>query len=148
MTRKGSDDPPARTGNVQPYVVPTPGAARDREGRPLGPMPRAVNCPGVGPGSDHGGGAGNFRCFSPNSRAMSKLELSLAPGGLTPREHAASYASLTDLVVPAPLPQSTARDRDDDHVIACAAAASPDAIVSGDADLLVLGAYEGMAMLR
>lgn len=34
------------------------------------------------------------------------------------------------------------------HVIACALAAQADAIVSGDADLLILGAYQGIPILN
>lgn len=82
------------------------------------------------------------------SLAKPRLARRLKAVGLTPREHAANYASLAELVAPAPLPLPAARDRDDDHVIACAIAARADAIASGDADLLVLGAHEGIAMLR
>lgn len=36
-----------------------------------------------------------------------------------------------------------ARDPDDDHVLACALAATAELIVAGDPDLLELAAYEG-----
>jgi len=49
-----------------------------------------------------------------------------------------NYLGLAELVVPASVPR-VSRDPDDDHVIACAVAAQAEIIVSGDADLLVLG---------
>jgi putative PIN family toxin of toxin-antitoxin system len=56
------------------------------------------------------------------------------------------YTQLADRVIPLVLPRIT-RDPDDDHVIACALAARADLIVSGDADLLDLGAYQGMRIV-
>ena len=53
----------------------------------------------------------------------------------------AHYQQLAHLVRPAPLTARISRDLDDDHVIACAIAARADFIVSGDHDLLDLGAY-------
>lgn len=46
-----------------------------------------------------------------------------------------------------PLPQPVCRDPDDDEVLACALAAKADFVVSGDDDLLVLQAHEGVAIL-
>jgi putative PIN family toxin of toxin-antitoxin system len=56
------------------------------------------------------------------------------------RRYVALIAALSEVVE---LPQSVpriCRDRDDDWVIACAVAGQADAIVSGDKDLLALGA--------
>jgi len=39
------------------------------------------------------------------------------------------------------------RDPDDDHVLACARAAGVDYLVTGDADLLVLGKFEGIRII-
>lgn len=51
-------------------------------------------------------------------------------------------------VIEAPaLPRPVCRDPDDDQVLACALAAHADAIVSGDADLLTLGIYQGIPIL-
>ena len=40
------------------------------------------------------------------------------------------------------------RDPDDVHVLACAVAAEADAIVTGDNDLLALGSFEGIPIIR
>lgn len=45
------------------------------------------------------------------------------------------------------LPTPVCRDSDDDHVLAAAAAAAVDFIVTGDKDLLTLRAYEGIPIL-
>lgn len=50
----------------------------------------------------------------------------------------------TTLVDPFVLPQPVCRDPDDDVVLGTAMAAGADVIVTGDRDLLVLGAYEGI----
>jgi len=47
---------------------------------------------------------------------------------------------------PAPLPGAVPRDPDDDKIIACAAAAGVDCLVSRDLDLLSLGSYAGIAI--
>lgn len=39
------------------------------------------------------------------------------------------------------------RDPNDDHVLAAALAAEADCIVTGDADLLALGCYQGILMV-
>ena len=51
------------------------------------------------------------------------------------------------LVEPQKLPKPVCRDRDDDLVLATAVAARADVIVTGDQDLLVLGAFEGVAIV-
>ena len=43
--------------------------------------------------------------------------------------------------------QQTCRDPDDDHVLACAHAADADYLVSGDQDLLAVGAWQGITIL-
>jgi putative PIN family toxin of toxin-antitoxin system len=51
--------------------------------------------------------------------------------------------SVSSLITPRAVP----RDQDDDQVIAAAIAAGADLIVSGDADLLSVGRYEGVAIV-
>ena len=55
--------------------------------------------------------------------------------------------SRATVVVPASLPQPVCRDPDDDPVLATAVAAVADALVTGDADRLAVGGYEGIAMV-
>jgi uncharacterized protein len=59
----------------------------------------------------------------------------------------ASFREQTRLVEPAALPGSVSRDSDDDVVLATAVAAGADVIVTGDQDLQVLGAYDGIRIL-
>ena len=56
------------------------------------------------------------------------------------------YLEAIELVEPVDVPR-VARDPDDDHVLACALAAGAELIVSGDPDLLVLNAYEGIPVV-
>ncbi len=50
-------------------------------------------------------------------------------------------------VEPPPLEKSVCRDPDDDWILATTVAGQADAIVTGDGDLLVLGAHQGVAIL-
>jgi putative PIN family toxin of toxin-antitoxin system len=83
-------------------------------------------------------------------RSLCKPRLAARVGavGLSPEDHAANYAAIATVIEPAPLPGPVSRDRDDDHVLACGLAASANTIVTGDDDLLALGAWQGMAILR
>ena len=55
--------------------------------------------------------------------------------------------SQMEIVQPARLPTPVCRDPDDDQVLATAVAAHCHCIVTGDQDLLVLGSYEGIAII-
>lgn len=59
----------------------------------------------------------------------------------------AEVRQLADLVEPPSLAQPVCRDPDDDEVLALALAARVDLIVSGDGDLLVLQAFEGIPIV-
>ena len=55
---------------------------------------------------------------------------------------------LAEVMEPPPLPHPVARDPHDDKVLALAAASRADVVISGDADLLVLGKYSGIPNYR
>jgi uncharacterized protein len=57
------------------------------------------------------------------------------------------YARLAQLVEPQALPAPLSRDPDDDVVLATAAAARAELIVTGDADLLTLGTFRDIRIL-
>jgi putative PIN family toxin of toxin-antitoxin system len=59
----------------------------------------------------------------------------------------AEVRQLAEVVEPPPLPAPVCRDPDDDEVLALALAAQVDLIISGDDDLLVLQAFEGIPIL-
>ena len=54
---------------------------------------------------------------------------------------------LTEVIEPPPLPYPVCRDSDDDQVLALAIAAKVDLIISGDNDLLVMRAFEGIEIV-
>jgi len=58
------------------------------------------------------------------------------------------YGAAVQIVPAAPLAKPVCRDPDDDAVLALALAAQADLIVSGDQDLLVLGQFEGIAIIN
>ncbi len=55
--------------------------------------------------------------------------------------------SQADTVIPRRVPRVIEEDPADDQVLACASAARPDWIVSGDSHLLALGTYEGIPIV-
>lgn len=57
------------------------------------------------------------------------------------------YADIVHVIEPDALPVPVSRDPDDDEVLACAITARVDAIVSGDADLLILDNFRGIPIL-
>lgn len=78
----------------------------------------------------------------------SKFADALAARGLQVQTLFEGYAALVQLVVPAQINPTIARDPADDAVLACALAAQADYIVSGDAHLLDLKQYREMQVIR
>jgi len=66
--------------------------------------------------------------------------------GSSVQEMLAGFRALTYIVRPAPL-EPTARDPDDDHVLACALSAQAVLIVTRDRDLLDLGTFRTIRIL-
>ncbi len=64
-----------------------------------------------------------------------------------PEQMLSELRRLAEIVDPPPLPAPVSRDPDDDSVIALAVASRADLIITGDADLLSLGAYAGIPIL-
>jgi putative PIN family toxin of toxin-antitoxin system len=79
--------------------------------------------------------------------ARAKFAAILARSSTNPERTLAELRRLAEIVDPPPLPTPISRDPDDDAVLALAVAAQADLIVSGDADLLVLGAHAGIPIV-
>ena len=77
-----------------------------------------------------------------------RIDKALRQRGLIAAELVSQFGLACDVVPAPPLPRPVGRDPDDDTVLACAVAASGDMIISGDADLLTLGHYQGIPILR
>ncbi|OHC70014.1 MAG: putative toxin-antitoxin system toxin component, PIN family [Rhodocyclales bacterium GWA2_65_20] len=67
--------------------------------------------------------------------------------GKTARDVLADYVEAVEVVEPEHVPRVVPNDADDDQVIAAAIAANADWIVSGDADLLSMGSYQGIPII-
>jgi putative PIN family toxin of toxin-antitoxin system len=77
----------------------------------------------------------------------SKLGAELLKRDIAAQQLVMSYGALCEIVSPAPLKLPVCRDPDDDAVLACAKAAQANLIVTGDQDLLVLQAFEGISIV-
>jgi predicted nucleic acid-binding protein len=64
-----------------------------------------------------------------------------------PEQLLSELRPMSEIVEPPPLRAPGSRDPDDDVVLAVAVASRADLIVSGDADLLALGAHAGIPIL-
>lgn len=76
-----------------------------------------------------------------------KFARQLARRGLTVADVFDGYAAMVTIVVPAAIAPTIARDPADDQVLATALAAAADLIVSGDAHLLDLKGFHGIAIV-
>ncbi len=79
--------------------------------------------------------------------ARPKFRAILARSATDPALVLGELRRLADVIDPPPLPAPVSRDPDDDAVLALAVAAGADLIVSGDADVLVLGAHGGIPII-
>ena len=79
--------------------------------------------------------------------ARPKFKPVLDRAGVSPEQLLTELRQLTELVDPPPLPATVSRDGDDDALLALAVAAQADLLVTGDADLLVLGSYGDIPIL-
>jgi putative PIN family toxin of toxin-antitoxin system len=77
-----------------------------------------------------------------------KFAQRLQAAGLSPAALVQDYARLCAIVEPATLPQPVCRDPDDDLVLATALTAQAFLIVSGDLDLLDLGAFRDIRIVN
>jgi uncharacterized protein len=73
-----------------------------------------------------------------------KFQAILDRSNTDPEEMLADLQRLVEITDPPPLPAPVSRDPSDDAVLALAAAAGVDLIISGDADLLTVGSYAGI----
>jgi putative PIN family toxin of toxin-antitoxin system len=76
-----------------------------------------------------------------------KFDAILAQSNTSRTQALAQVRQLAEVIDAPPLAQPVCRDPDDDAVLACALAAQADLIVSGDQDLLVLQAFEGIQIV-
>ena len=76
-----------------------------------------------------------------------KLGSELLKRNISSQQLVMNYSALCEVVSPTPMARPVCRDPDDDAVLACAKAAQANLIVSGDQDLLVLQAFEGIPIV-
>ena len=76
-----------------------------------------------------------------------KFQRAMTAAGISPEQVFAGLRVLAEVFDPPPLSARVSRDPDDDAVLALAAATHVDWIISGDGDLLVLGAYAGIPIV-
>ena len=77
-----------------------------------------------------------------------KLARAVRATGLTPAQMLRNYRRLVQTIPVRKLARQIARDPDDDAVLACALAAHAQLIVSGDQDLLSLGTFQGVPIMK
>ena len=76
-----------------------------------------------------------------------KFQAILTKIATNPLQLLADLRRITDIVDAPSLPIPVCRDPDDDQVLAVALAGAVDWIVSGDDDLLILGAFQGIPII-
>ena len=91
-----------------------------------------------------------LRVLATSTASLDELEATLRRKfTLTPavKTFLAAYREAVMLVEPEPLPAPVSRDPDDDVALATAVAARATVLVTGDQDLLVLQAHEGIPII-
>jgi putative PIN family toxin of toxin-antitoxin system len=76
-----------------------------------------------------------------------KFAAILTRSNTNPERMLSELRQLAEILDPPPLATPVSRDPDDDAVLALAVAARVDLVVSGDADLLILGAHAGIPIV-
>ncbi|MBX3706198.1 MAG: putative toxin-antitoxin system toxin component, PIN family [Pseudomonadales bacterium] len=76
-----------------------------------------------------------------------KFSARVHDSGLAAADLVQDYAHLAEIAEPAPLTEPVSRDPDDDLVLATALGAEASLIVTGDRDLLTLGAFRDIPIL-
>jgi putative PIN family toxin of toxin-antitoxin system len=76
-----------------------------------------------------------------------KFQAILDRSQTNPKQMLDELRRLAEIVDPPPLSKPISRDPDDDAVLALAVASQADLIISGDADLLILGAHAGIPII-
>jgi uncharacterized protein len=84
-----------------------------------------------------------YRCL-----ARPRFARQIAVSGIDREEHFLGYLALATVLAPAPIEPVIVSDPADDHVLACALAARADFVVSGDSDLLRLGLFRNIPILK
>lgn len=77
-----------------------------------------------------------------------KLSKVVAASGVSADDLVLGYTEMATVVIPQPIEPVILDDPDDDEVLACALTVKADLIVSGDSDLLDLGDYERIRIVR
>jgi uncharacterized protein len=76
-----------------------------------------------------------------------KFQTILSRSHTNPERMLSGLRQVAEIVDPPPLPVPVSRDPDDDAVLALAVASRADLVVSGDADLLILGNHAGISII-
>lgn len=76
-----------------------------------------------------------------------KFQAILARSRTDPEQMLSDLRRLVEIIEPPGLPAQASRDPDDDAVLALAVASQADLIITGDTDLVTLGAYAGIPIV-
>lgn len=77
-----------------------------------------------------------------------KFAHALSAAGTSAEHLIQHYRNLVSVIHPAPITPTVLNDPDDDHVLACAATAKADYIVSGDRGLIAVQRFENIPIVK